>query len=67
MTLSTYRIYRTGDDWFVKDGNATMHMTYTTREAAFEVVIAAASNAIKQGYAVKIEVDAPERNKPSIG
>lgn len=67
MTMASYRIYQTGDGWSVKDGNATPQMTYATREAAFEIAIASASNAIKQGYAVKIDVEAPQKNEPAIG
>lgn len=66
MTTITYRVYRHGDGWSVKQGSE-ITQAYSTREAAFEAAVVPASNAIKEGLAVKIEVDAPPKTEPALG
>jgi hypothetical protein len=66
MATASYRIVRQKDGWAVRHG-AEISQAYSTREAAFEAAIPPASNAIKSGDAVAIEVDAPDKNEPALG
>jgi len=38
-----------------------------TKEAAFEAAVAAASNALKGGFAVSINVEGSKENEPALG
>ena len=66
MGLASYRIVHRDDGWSVKHGQ-DVTAPFATREAAFEATWGPASNAIKAGDAVKIEVDAPGRDEPALG
>jgi hypothetical protein len=66
MGIAAYRILRRGDGWSVQQGNDVTD-PYATREAAFEAALGPASNAIKAGDEVKIEVDAPRKDEPALG
>jgi len=55
MTAATYRIVPASDGFCIEhDGDRTG--AYTTREAALEAALGPASNAIKMGYDVTIQV-----------
>ena len=59
MGLAKYDIVPVGKQWCVKhDGKASGE--YSTKESAFESVVMAASNAIKQGHEVNITISGSE-------
>jgi hypothetical protein len=59
MGLASYEIVGHAGEWRVShDGKA--ENVYETKESAFEAAVAAASLALRQGHAVRIE--APERS-----
>jgi hypothetical protein len=58
MAEETYAIIRKGKSWTI-DHDGTHEGDYETKEAAFEAIYAAASNAIKDGVGVKISI--PQR------
>lgn len=66
MGLAAYHISREQSGWCVRHGD-DVSQPYSTREAAFEVVVLAASNALKSGDGVKIEVDGPQPNEAALG
>jgi hypothetical protein len=66
MKSAAYRIVPHQDGWGVAhDGKVTG--PYETKEAAFEAAVLAASNAIKLGYAVSVEVEGSEQREPALG
>jgi hypothetical protein len=55
MGCAIYNVVPHGDGWGIDhDGHVTG--SYATKEAAFEVAAAAASNAIKEGHEVHVTV-----------
>jgi hypothetical protein len=59
MGLAEYMIVGQGDEWGVlHDGD--IKNRYSTKEAAFEAAVAAASLAIRQGHEVRLSV--PDHN-----
>jgi hypothetical protein len=58
MSETSYRVIRNGNAWAIEQ-NGQAEGEYATKEAAFEAVVLAASNAIKEGLGVRIAV--PER------
>lgn len=61
-----YRIVRHGDGWAIDhDGKVTG--SYATKEAAFESAVGAASNSIKEGLGVHIEVPQRAAGEAAIG
>jgi hypothetical protein len=63
---ATYRIVRRNQDWAV-DHNGRREGHYSTKEAAFEAAIGAASNSIKDGFGITIEVPPRAAGEPSLG
>jgi hypothetical protein len=58
MSEAIFSIVRKGETWTI-DHDGIHQGDYATKEAAFEAIYAAASNAIKEGFAVRITV--PQR------
>lgn len=58
MSNETYQVVRQGKNWAI-DHDGRLEGDYATKEAAFEAIVAAASNAIKDGNGIAIKV--PER------
>lgn len=58
MGQAAYKIIRHEDGWAI-DHNGKVMGSYATKEAAFESAAGAASNSIKEGFGVLIEV--PQR------
>jgi hypothetical protein len=66
MAQAVYKIVAHNGGWgILHDG--IVSGDYITKEAAFESVIAPASNAIKIGQAVTITVEGSESGEPSLG
>jgi hypothetical protein len=66
MAKAAYKIVRHEDGWAVQHDH-DISQAYATREAAFEAAVAPASNAIKTGSAVSIEVEEPGKDEPALG
>jgi len=61
-----YRVTKQQDGWSIEhDGRA--EGDYSTKEAAFEAIVGAASNSIKDGYGVVIEIPASDAAEPALG
>lgn len=61
-----YRIVGHEGAWHV-DQEAGLGMAYTTKEAAFEAAVSAATNAIKAGHDVTISVPATRTGESQVG
>jgi len=66
MSTASYRIVGSGQSWSV-DRGGNREGAYATKEAAFEAAVAAASNAIKDGLGVSIDVPPPVGDQPATG
>lgn len=66
MAEETYAIIRKGNNWTI-DHDGSHEGDYETKEGAFEAVYAAASNAIKSGYGVKILIPQPVGDEAAVG
>jgi hypothetical protein len=66
MSTEKYDVIRTGKGWTINhDGQ--MEGGYDTKEAAFEAIALAASNAIKDGVGVAITVPARAPGETNVG
>jgi hypothetical protein len=65
MGTASYKIVRHGDSWSV-DHDGKVNGEYATKEAAFEAIAGAASNAIKDGQEIRIHVPGGDGG-PSLG
>jgi hypothetical protein len=65
--MERYSIDRKGDGWAIIHNDASEGEPYATKEAAFEAVYGAASNAIKLGRAIIIEIAGREAGESSLG
>jgi hypothetical protein len=65
MALARFNVAPEADGWKI-DTNEGASGPYLTREAAFEAVLGAASNALKQGDEIRIVIEAPPAGKPAI-
>lgn len=63
---ATYRVVRQKDDWVI-DHNGRLEGNYATKEAAFEAAIGAASNSIKDGIGITIEVPSRASGESALG
>lgn len=59
MTFATYRVIPQGKGWAI-DHDGQLEGQYETKEAAFESIWGAASNSMRDGFGIRIEV--PERH-----
>ena len=66
MSNETYRVVRQGKSWAV-DHDGRLEGDYATKEAAFEAIVAAASNAIKDGNGIAIKVPQREAGETAVG
>ena len=66
MARVYYSIVRmNGSGWAIRhDGK--LAGDYATREAAFEVAVGAAANAVKEGHAVTVSVEGSETHEPAL-
>ncbi len=62
----TFRVQGTEANWFV-EANGSTGMSYASKEAAFEAAVGAASNAVREGRHVVIDVPAPKVNESTLG
>lgn len=63
---TAFRVVAKGDGWAI-DHNGTLEGDYATKEAAFEAIIGPASNSIKSGFGVSIEIDGPVGDDSALG
>jgi len=63
---ASYRVQRNGQRWTINH-DGMLEGDYETKEAAFEAVVGAASNSIKDGVAVTIEIPGPTAAEPALG
>lgn len=63
---SLYRVESKGRSWTVNH-DGTFEGEYATKEAAFEAIVGAASNSIKSGIGVTIEIPGTTGDEPSLG
>lgn len=63
---ATYEIVASRQGWGIKH-DGSVGGEYLTKEAALEAAVAAASNAIKEGYAITIKVQGSKGNEPALG
>lgn len=63
---ANYKIVRQADGWAI-DHDGKLMGSYATKEAAFESAAGAASNSIKEGYGVTIEVPQRTEGEAAIG
>lgn len=66
MEKINYRIVRQKDGWAI-DHNGKVMGSYATKEAAFESAAGAASNSVKEGYGVSIEVPQRAAGEAALG
>jgi hypothetical protein len=64
--METYGVARKGKNWAVHH-NGTTEGDYATKEAAFEAIVAAASNAIKDGIGITITIPARAPGEDALG
>lgn len=62
MGLARYDIVPVGKQWAVRH-DGIVNLEYSTKEAAFESLAAAASLAIREGHEVQINVPGENRSK----
>ena len=55
MGIASYKVVRHGKSWAV-DHDGRAEGEYATKEAAFEAIAGAASNAIKDGHEIRIHI-----------
>ncbi|AXK82312.1 hypothetical protein DW352_18380 [Pseudolabrys taiwanensis] len=66
MSIAAYSVKRAKDGWSVEhDGE--LGGSYISKEAAFEAIAMAASNAIKDGHEVRIVVPGHEGKEAALG
>lgn len=64
--MTVYRVVAQGKKWAINhDGN--LEGSYSTKEAAFEAAIGPASNSIKDGVGITIEVPSPAPGEVALG
>jgi hypothetical protein len=66
MREAKYNIIEHERGWGIMH-EGTINGEYLTKEAALEAVVVAASNAIKDGYAITITVEGSDNNEPALG
>lgn len=66
MNETHYRVIRRNRRWAI-DHDSVVEGDYATKEAAFEAIAGAASNAIKDGYGVTISVPEPAPGESALG
>jgi hypothetical protein len=66
MREATYNIVEHKGGWGISH-DGSVDGEYLTKEAALEAAAAAASNAVKNGYAITITVEGSEADEPALG
>ena len=66
MREAKYNVVGRERGWGISH-DGSVNGDYLTTEAAFEAAVAAASNAIKDGYAVTITVEGSNNDEPALG
>ncbi len=64
---AVYEVVRhKGGEWAI-DHDGKVGGSYSTKEAAFEAIVGAASNSIKDGFGITIHIPASEADESSLG
>lgn len=66
MGQADYKVIRQADSWAI-DHNGEVRGSFATKEAAFESAVGAASNAIKEGLGIMIEVPQRASGESALG
>jgi hypothetical protein len=67
MTTAAYKVVPNRDGWGIEH-NGRVAGSYATKESAFEAIVGPASNAIKEGLGVSIQVaEAKAPGEPALG
>ncbi len=64
--MLTFKIVANGDGWGIEH-DSQIRGSYATKEAAFEAIAAAASNAIKEGHEIDIRIPGSGGGEPALG
>lgn len=65
-TKASYRVQREGQRWAINH-DGILEGDYETKEAAFEAIIGAASNSIKDGFSILIEIPGAVAGESALG
>jgi hypothetical protein len=66
MKVVSFRIMPNRGGWGIQNDSG-VHGNYATKEAAFEAAAAVASNAIKEGHEINIQVPGSRGDEPTLG
>ena len=58
MPRLAFEVLRIGKDWVITENGNPGTVSYATREAAFEAIVGAASNGLREGAEVSIVIHA---------
>jgi len=64
--MESYNVARKGGGWAI-DHNGSIEGDYATKEAAFEAIVMAASNAIKNGAGISITIPQRAPGEDALG
>lgn len=64
--IATYRVTHNGGTWVIEHDGAA-EGDYLTKEAAFEAAIWAATNSIRDGIGIRIDVPPRQEGESSLG
>ena len=66
VKTAVYKIVRRGQEWAIHHDDE-VEGSYATKEGAFEAIIGAASNSIKDGFGVSIHIPASSSDESALG
>ena len=65
-STANYKVVSRGEEWAI-DHDGKVLGSYATKEGAFEAIIGAASNSIKDGFGIAIHIPASDADEASLG
>jgi hypothetical protein len=66
MATVSFKIVPADGNWGIQQ-EAEVRGSYATKEAAFEAIAAAASNAIKEGHEISIQIPGSPHGESALG
>jgi hypothetical protein len=66
LAVVTYSVVSLGDRWAIEH-DGVREGEYASKEAAFEAIAGAASNSIKEGHGIRIEVPPRATGETALG